>query len=168
VWPTPTPGATETAPAPEEGHRAGLWAAVGREKARPNEPEGGNTTGSGIWRVWRKEHPALEDEDAEKAGRVKRATEAMHATLGRAVRELRSRMKLSQLEMAALITKHGSATHPETVSKWERGVDGPSPAKRFALAKIASGASSEDLAELFRAPIIAWRLVGRVLPWEAE
>jgi DNA-binding transcriptional regulator YiaG len=141
---------------------------VGREKARPNEPEGGNTTGSGIWRVWRKEHPALEDEDAEKAGRVKRATEAMHATLGRAVRELRSRMKLSQLEMAALITKHGSATHPETVSKWERGVDGPSPAKRFALAKIASGASSEDLAELFRAPIIAWRLVGRVLPWEAE
>ena len=51
VWPTPPPGATGTPPAPEEGHRAGLWAAVGREKARPNEPGDGNTTGSGIWRA---------------------------------------------------------------------------------------------------------------------
>jgi transcriptional regulator with XRE-family HTH domain len=87
----------------------------------------------------------------------------MHAHIGRAVHELRRRLAWSQEELAAAISKHGQHTHASAVSRWERGVETPYPEKRSILAKIAAKDEHEDLAALFRAPIVAWRLVA-VLP----
>jgi hypothetical protein len=39
------------------------------------------------------------------------------------------------------------------ISKWEHGIDGPSPSHRMALAKIAAKHGHTDLAAIFRAPI---------------
>jgi transcriptional regulator with XRE-family HTH domain len=86
----------------------------------------------------------------------------MHAELGIAVRALRRRLEWSQTEMAQAIDKHGDkakTTDYMTVSRWERGIDAPSPAKRMALAKIAAMRGHEDLAKRFRAPVVAWQLV---------
>ena len=90
---------------------------------------------------------------------MKYTTELMHAEIGRASCELRRRLEWSQEQLAEAMTKGGQYTHPITVSRWERGVDSPCPEKRFMLAKIAQGKRQEDLADLFRAPMCAWRLV---------
>ena len=64
-----------------------------------------------------------------------------------------------------VIDKHGNkakTTDYMTISRWERGIDSPSPAKRMALAKIAAKRGHEDLAALFHAPVVAWRLVANL------
>jgi transcriptional regulator with XRE-family HTH domain len=68
-----------------------------------------------------------------------------------------------------MISRHGGrvglmpAPSQETISRWENGEQAPSPAYRMALARVAAKyKTTEDLAELFRAPISAWRLVGHV------
>lgn len=87
----------------------------------------------------------------------------MHAHIGKAVVELRRRMKCSQEELGRFIEKHGQPTHADVIGRWERGRESPSPAKRCALAKLAAKHRHEDLAAMFRAPIVAWHLVA-VLP----
>jgi hypothetical protein len=99
---------------------------------------------------------------------VKRTTEVMHAELSKAVCELRRRLEWSQAEIGQALSKYGQATHRFTVSRWERGLETPYPEKRAALAKIADSAGHEDLAAIFRAPIVAWRLVGRLRPVQRE
>ena len=87
----------------------------------------------------------------------------MHAGLSSAVCELRRRMEWSQVELAHAIDKHGARkTDHGTVSRWERGGESPSPAHRTALAKIAEKHKHDGLADIFRAPTIAWRLVARL------
>ena len=99
---------------------------------------------------------------------VKRTTEAMHRGLGRAVAELRARMRWGQVDLAHHISRHGSrvgltlAPAQEMISRWERCEQAPSPVYRTALAKLAAEYGHDDLAELFRAPISAWWLVGYV------
>jgi len=86
----------------------------------------------------------------------------MHVELGIAVCELRRRLEWSQTELARAIDKQGSKTKTTdymTISRWERGIDSPSPAKRMALARIAAKRGHEDLAKRFRAPVVAWHLV---------
>ncbi len=105
---------------------------------------------------------------------MKQATELMHRNLGRAVKALRTLMKLDQPEFAEEIKKEGLRTGlrldvgRETVSRWEHGQRAPSPAHRMALSKIAAKNRHEDLAELFRAPISAWKLVVQVSGWMKE
>ena len=95
--------------------------------------------------------------------RVRRTTEAMHAGLSSAVCELRRRLEWSQVELAHAIHKHGARTTDHgTVSRWERGVESPSPGHRTALAKIAEKHKQEGLADIFRASITCWRLVARL------
>lgn len=94
---------------------------------------------------------------------MRKTTEAMHAGLSSAVCELRRRLEWSQLELAHAIDKHGvRTTDHATVSRWERGVESPSPGHRTALAKIADKHRHEGLGDIFRASIIAWRLVARL------
>ena len=93
---------------------------------------------------------------------MKDTTELMHAEIGRAICELRRRLEWSQEQLAQAMTKNGEYTHPVTVSRWERGVDSPSPEKRMVLTRITHGKGHEDLADLFRAPISAWRLASYV------
>jgi transcriptional regulator with XRE-family HTH domain len=72
------------------------------------------------------------------------------------------RLEWSQTELARAIDKHGNKTKTTdymTISRWERGIDSPSPAKRMALARIAAKHGHEDLAKRFRAPVVAWQLV---------
>jgi hypothetical protein len=99
---------------------------------------------------------------------MKRTTEAMHKGLSRAVIELRARMRWGQTDLAKEISRQGVRAKvtltPDqgTISRWERCESAPSPQHRMVLARIASKNGHEDLAELFRAPISAWRLVGRL------
>lgn len=94
---------------------------------------------------------------------MRKTTEAMHVGLSSAVCELRRRMEWSQVELAHAIDKHGASTTGHgTVSRWERGVESPSPGHRAALAKIAEKHKHEGLADIFRASTIAWRLVARL------
>jgi transcriptional regulator with XRE-family HTH domain len=94
---------------------------------------------------------------------LRKTTEVMHTCLGRVVNELRQRLEWSQEELARAIGKHGGqATDHMTVSRWERGIDAPSPVKRMALGKIAAKHGHEDLADVFRAAMTAWRLVARL------
>jgi transcriptional regulator with XRE-family HTH domain len=86
----------------------------------------------------------------------------MHVELAIAVCELRRLLQWSQTELARAIDKHSgktSRTDYMTISRWERGIDSPSPAKRMALAKISTKRGHEDLAKRFRAPVVAWHLV---------
>ncbi len=77
-------------------------------------------------------------------------------------------MQWGQADLACEISKQGlwaqAGTEPnrETISRWEHGQQAPSPVHRMALAKVATKYKHEDLAELFRAPISSWRLVGTV------
>ena len=94
---------------------------------------------------------------------MRKTTEAMHTGLGSAVCELRRRLQWSQVELAHAIDKHGARTTDHgTVSRWERGVEAPSPGHRTALAKIADKHKHEGLGDIFRASITAWRLVARL------
>ncbi len=77
-------------------------------------------------------------------------------------------MRWGQKDLACEISKHGVrakvklAPDQRAVSRWERGAIAPSPLARMALARIAMKYKHEDLAQLFRAPVSAWRLVGHV------
>ena len=90
----------------------------------------------------------------------------MRRGLGRAVVELRARMHWGQLDLADHIAKSVggavmAAPDQEVISRWENGVQAPSPIYRAALARIAAKHKHDDLVETFRAPMSAWRLVGR-------
>ncbi len=94
---------------------------------------------------------------------MRKTTQAMHAWLGKAVNDLRRRQDWSQEELARAIDHYGGrVTDHVTVSRWERGIDAPSPVKRSALGKIAAKNGYEDLADIFRAGVSAWRLVSRL------
>jgi hypothetical protein len=99
---------------------------------------------------------------------VKKTTDAMRRGLSRAVVDLRARMRWGQTDLADEITKcaakMGISLKPNQVciSRWENRETAPSQQHRMVLAKIAAKHSHEDLAEFFRAPISAWRLVGYV------
>lgn len=101
-------------------------------------------------------------------GGVKRTTDAMRRGLSRAVVDLRARMRWSQEDLAReiskLATKMGVAITPNRicVTRWENCETAPSQQHRMVLARIAARHGHEDIAELFRAPISAWRLVGYV------
>jgi transcriptional regulator with XRE-family HTH domain len=87
----------------------------------------------------------------------------MHVGLSSVVCELRKRMGWSQVELAHAIDKHCARTTDHgTISRWERGIESPSPAHRRALAKIAEKHKHDGLADIFRASTISWRLVARL------
>jgi len=80
-------------------------------------------------------------------------TQIRHAALRVAVRDLRKRIGWTQDDLAAALDKHlgkKRVTRQSTISKWEVGIDGPSPSHRMVLAKIASKYEHEDLAAIFR------------------
>ncbi len=100
---------------------------------------------------------------------MKRTIDAMHRGLSAAIIDLRSRMEWSQEELANEIcrvaAKMGSPIRPDrkTVWRWEQMEFAPNGEHRMVLARIAARLpKTEDLAELFRAPVSAWRLVGYV------
>ncbi len=94
---------------------------------------------------------------------MRKTTHAMHTWLGKAVNDLRRRQDWSQEELARAIDQHGGrATAHMIVSRWERCIDAPSPVKRLALGKIAAKHGHDDLADIFRAGVSAWRLVSRL------
>ncbi len=95
---------------------------------------------------------------------MRKTTQVMHAQIGKAILELRRRMDWSQEQLGMQIGKQGQPTHVNVIGRWERGAESPSPTKRCALAKLAAKHEHEDLAALFRAPIVAWRLVSLCLP----
>ena len=94
----------------------------------------------------------------------KTTTDAMHLGLGRAVVDLRARLHWGQEDLADAMHKQDKTLTPDriTVSRWERGEHAPSETHRLALARIAAKHEYDDLVELFRAPISAWRLVGHM------
>jgi DNA-binding XRE family transcriptional regulator len=80
-------------------------------------------------------------------------TQIRRAALRVAVRDLRKSIGWTQDDLAAALDKHlgkKRVTRQSTISKWEVGIDGPSPSHRMALAKIASKYEHEDLAAIFR------------------
>ena len=99
---------------------------------------------------------------------MKKTTEAMHRGLSRAVLELRARMRWGQADLALQIAMHGGRAgrmlppSQEVISRWENAAQAPSPEYRRVLGNIAAKHRHDDLAETFRAPISAWRLVGHV------
>ena len=92
----------------------------------------------------------------------------MHRGLSRAVLDLRARMRWGQTELADEISKGAARLglnikpNQVCVSRWENGETAPSQQHRMVLARIAGKNGHEDLAEFFRAPVSAWRLVGYV------
>ena len=73
--------------------------------------------------------------------------------LNRAVRELRKRLQWSQEQLGQAIGKYGKPSDHVTISRWERGMRAPSPAKCVMLARIAAKYRCMDLAAIFRAPL---------------
>jgi hypothetical protein len=93
----------------------------------------------------------------------------MHRGLSEAVIDLRARMEWSQQdlarEMCRTAARMGVEIRPNQVcvSRWENMETAPSAEHRMVLARVAGRHKrTEDLAELFRAPVSAWRLVGHV------
>jgi transcriptional regulator with XRE-family HTH domain len=99
---------------------------------------------------------------------VRKTTEAMHRGLSGAVIDLRERRRWGQEDLAQEISKWAARLNvtltPDqgTISRWERGLSAPSPEHRMVLARIATKHRYTDLADIFRAPTSAWRLVGHV------
>jgi DNA-binding transcriptional regulator YiaG len=87
--------------------------------------------------------------DLRDAGKVRRSA------VGRAIGILRSRLNLSQSQLAKKI---GSTVDNGTVSRWERGALLPHPWKRKKLAAIARDAGCEDLAAVFAGENLDWRI----------
>ena len=77
------------------------------------------------------------------------------AELNRAVCELRKRLQWSQEQLGQAIGKYGKRGTSDhmTISRWERGMRAPSPAKLVMLARIATKYRYPDLAAIFRAPL---------------
>lgn len=89
----------------------------------------------------------------EVPARRRSKTQIRHAALRVAVRDLRKRIGWTQDDLAAALDKHlgkKRVTRQSTISKWEVGIDGPSPSHRMVLAKIAAKYEHEDLAAIFR------------------
>jgi DNA-binding XRE family transcriptional regulator len=89
----------------------------------------------------------------EAPTRRRSKTQIRHAALRVAVRDLRKRIGWTQDDLAAALDKHlgkKRVTRQSTISKWEVGIDGPSPSHRMVLAKIAAKYEHEDLAAIFR------------------
>jgi transcriptional regulator with XRE-family HTH domain len=101
---------------------------------------------------------------------VKRTIGAMQQGLGKAVADLRIARGWNQSDLASEIARGartGASLKPtqDRISRWETGEAAPSQEYRAALARIAANDKrSEHLAELFRAPVSAWRLVGLICP----
>ena len=55
-----------------------------------------------------------------------------------------------------------AAPEQGAISRWENGVQAPSPIYRAAMARLAAKHNHDDLVETFRAPMSAWRLVAHV------
>jgi transcriptional regulator with XRE-family HTH domain len=93
----------------------------------------------------------------------------MQRGLSKAVITLRARQHWTQDDLANELRKCGSRLKAEvtpdqgTISRWERCEQAPSPTHRMVLARIATKYEHEDLAELFRAPVHSWRLVGHFM-----
>jgi hypothetical protein len=95
------------------------------------------------------------------AARQRIAAQVRQQAMSEAVRALRQRIGWTQEELSAALDKSlgrkgsgGSVSWQGTmISKWEHGIDGPSPSHRMALAKIAVKHGHTDLAAIFRAPI---------------
>ena len=85
----------------------------------------------------------------------------MHRGLGKSVLELRARMHWGQEDLALRLGEIMEAPDRFVISRWENCSQAPSPIYRVALARIAAKHKHDDLAETFRAPRSAWRLVGR-------
>jgi len=85
----------------------------------------------------------------------------MHVELGIAVVELRRRLEWSQTELAHAIDKHGTRRRRPTT--WQlAGGNGASTHRRRPsewLWRRSRPSGHEDLAALFRAPVVAWHLV---------
>jgi ribosome-binding protein aMBF1 (putative translation factor) len=92
---------------------------------------------------------------------MRKTTEAMHRGLADAVVELRRRQEWSQTELADEINKTARepGAYGPTVARWESGTQSPGPRQRAVLANIAEKHRHEDLAEVFRAPVAAWRFM---------
>src|SRR6266498_1953197 len=93
----------------------------------------------------------------------------MHRGLSEAVIDLRARMEWSQEhlanQMCKVAARNGVEINPtrRCVIRWEGMETAPSTEHRMVLARIAARhKKTADLAELFRAPVSAWRLVGHV------
>jgi transcriptional regulator with XRE-family HTH domain len=107
---------------------------------------------------------------------MKKPTEAMHPSVGRAIPELRRTRNWSQEELAARISKHGprrgSWVEPPSarrISDWENGLRAPGADARVALARIArERKSTKDLAPIFLASTVVWRLVATVASLEDQ
>lgn len=99
---------------------------------------------------------------------MKKATEAMHRHVGRAITELRRTMNWSQEELAHEIRRHRTGLimqepTKDMVSKWEHGIKAPASEYRTALARIAAkDKATEDLAPIFLASIATWQVVSRI------
>ncbi|HEX7970698.1 MAG TPA: hypothetical protein VF501_00505 [Thiobacillus sp.] len=100
---------------------------------------------------------------------MKQTTDAMHRGLRKAVVDLRERMRWGQEDLANEITKVAAkmkipiSPNRRCVIRWEAGEAAPDPQHRAVLARIAArDPRTEDLAELFRAPLAHWRLAAYV------
>jgi hypothetical protein len=75
-------------------------------------------------------------------------------------------MRWGQEDLANEMTRYAAkmgvpiTPHRNCVSRWENCDASPSAQHRMVLARIATKHKHEDLAEFFRAPVSAWRLVG--------
>ncbi len=83
--------------------------------------------------------------------------------------DLRARMEWGQedlaREMCKVAAKMGSDIRPNRICvlRWENGEAAPNEHHRVVLARIAARErKTEDLAQLFRAPVSAWRLAAYV------
>jgi transcriptional regulator with XRE-family HTH domain len=98
--------------------------------------------------MMRSRQPQYEAQERRRA-----ATQMRHEAMRVAVRALRLRVGWTQEKLAASVDKalgKKRVTQHTTISKWELGIDGPSPSHRMALAKIAAKHNCEDLAAAFR------------------
>lgn len=91
-------------------------------------------------------------------------SKVMRRHIGRTISALREHMRVGQAEFARALGKYTEGRPPDQaqISRWERGEVLPSPAHRAALARLAEKHKKEELAEVLRAPVSAWRLVALV------
>jgi transcriptional regulator with XRE-family HTH domain len=97
------------------------------------------------------------------------AKDLIHKTLAWAMVELRTRMQWNQGQLAQYIHRYSSGRErlplpsQQLVSRWENGDSAPSLHYRLALAKMARGQGHDDLAVIFEAAPVAWKLAAVVV-----